>query len=182
MAMPMKSSEAIVTSTERPVPRWAERFAHLIPLIALPVCLWRIPIAFGFTMGTGLPPIDGPLWVSISYVGGLSVVSELFALACFSLVRPWGEVLPGWVPVFGGKRVPPYLVIVPAAIGGLAITAVLISWFLSTFQLAGFERDQFDNVWWELLAVSSSGLFSLCGPMVLALTYAYYRRRCHPEG
>lgn len=89
--MQMTSQAVIVEGTERPVPRWAERFAHLIPLMALPVSLWRLPIAFGFTMGTGLPPMDMPLWMSISYVGGLSVISELFALACFSLVRRWGE-------------------------------------------------------------------------------------------
>lgn len=178
----MTSQAVIVEGHERPVPRWAERFAHLIPLMALPVSLWRLPIAFGFTMGTGLPPMDMPLWMSISYVGGLSVISELFALACFSLVRRWGEVVPEWIPVFGGRRVPPYLAIVPATIGGLVLTAVLIAWVLTTFEIAGFARDRFDNLWWGVLAVSTSGLFALCGPMVLAMTYAYYRRRRHPKG
>ncbi|WP_065487688.1 hypothetical protein [Streptomyces sp. PTY087I2] len=180
MANQMKSPEVIAMGTERPVPRWAEKTAHLIPLVALPVCLWRLPIALGFTMGTGLPPMDMPLWMSISYVGGLSVISELFALACFGLVRSWGEVVPAWVPKFGGKRVPPYVMIVPALVGGLVIVAVLIGWVLTTFQIAGFERGPFDSLGWEILAVSSSGLFVLVGPMVLALTYAYYRRRCQP--
>ncbi|WP_049558835.1 hypothetical protein [Nonomuraea sp. SBT364] len=176
------SQTVIAKGTERPVPLWAERFAHLVPLIALPVCLWRLPIGFGFMMGTGLPPMDLPLWLSLSYVGVLSVLSELFALACFALVRPWGEVVPGWVPVFGGRRVPPYLVIAPAAVGGLVITGVLVTWVLTTFEIAGFGRDRFDNLWWEILAVSTSGLFTLCGPMVLALTYAYHRRRAADAG
>ncbi|MFD8564455.1 hypothetical protein ACFV1N_44925 [Streptosporangium canum] len=82
----------------------------------------------------------------------------------------------------GGRSVPPYLAIVPAAIGGLVLTAVLIAWVLTTFEIAGFARDRFDNLWWGVLAVSTSGLFALCGPMVLAMTYTYYRRRCHPKG
>ena len=173
-----KEFEAVATGREIAAPRWAERLAHLVPLLALPVCLWRLPFAVDFTMGTGQPPMGLPLWMSISYIGGLSVMSELFALACFSLVRPWGEVAPRWIPVYGGKRVPPYLVIVPAMTGGLAITALLVGWILTTFQIGGFGRDRFDNAWWEVLAVSTSGLFALCGPIVLVLTYAYYQRRC----
>jgi hypothetical protein len=68
-------------------------------------------------------------------------------------------------------------VIVPALLGGLAITALLVAWVFTTLHIAGFARDRFDNAWWEVLAVSSSGLFVLCGPIVLVLTYAYYQRR-----
>jgi hypothetical protein len=34
--------------TQRPVPPWAERLAHAIPLFALPSGLWRLAVAFGF--------------------------------------------------------------------------------------------------------------------------------------
>ncbi|MBO0651624.1 hypothetical protein J1792_02025 [Streptomyces triculaminicus] len=169
------------TRTERPVTRWAERTAHLIPLLGLPVCLWRLPIAFGYMMGIGLEPPSEPLWFTIPYVFGLSLLSEAFALLCFGLVRPWGEVVPRWIPRIGGRRVPPFAVIVPATLAGLGLTALLADWVLCTFGLAGFSNPDFDNAGWASLANTVSGLFVLWGPLVLAQTYGYYRRRCRPS-
>ena len=40
------------TQTERPVPRWANLLAHVIPLLTLPSGLWRVGIALGYSMGT----------------------------------------------------------------------------------------------------------------------------------
>lgn len=74
------------------VPRWADRVAHLIPLLTLPSGLWRIGLALGFSMGT-VDLQGNPLHIrgwGIAYVVGLSVVSELFALLSFGLVRPAG--------------------------------------------------------------------------------------------
>ncbi|MCZ4119882.1 hypothetical protein [Streptomyces sp. H39-S7] len=34
---------------------------------------------------------------------------------------------------------------------------------------------------WDTLAMTVSGLLTLWGPLLLALTYAYYRRRCRPS-
>lgn len=170
-----------VRSTERPVPRWAEIVAHAIPLLALPVCIWRLPIGFGFRMGMDVPPAPQPLWVTIPYVFALSLLSEAFALLCSGLVRWWGETVPAWVPVFRGRRIPPFLVIVPAALAGLFFTALSVDWLLCMFKIAGFSDVPYTNGWWALLAGTVSGLFTLWGPLVLALTYGYYRRRCRPE-
>ncbi|MBT2384929.1 hypothetical protein [Streptomyces sp. ISL-11] len=175
-------STATPRGTLRPVPRWAERVAHAIPLVALPVCLWRLPIAFGFTMGADL---GEPTWgrvASACYIFGLSVLSEAFALLCFGLVRPWGEVVPGWVPVLRGRRVPPFAVIVPALLGVLVFTALLFDWVVTTFQIGGHATAGFSNDWWRVLAATVSGLFLAWGPLLLALTYGYYRRRCRPAG
>lgn len=158
-------------------PRWTIRLAHLLPLLALPVCLWRLPFTAGFTMGMSMEPMDVGLWAGIAYIGGLSVVSELCLLACMALVLPWGEVIPAWVPVVGGKPMPRYLVVVPATLGGLFLTALLVDWLLVHFQVAGLSGPDFENGWWELLAAVTSGMFVLCGPIVLLLTYLYWRRR-----
>ncbi|AZM57421.1 hypothetical protein DMA15_02830 [Streptomyces sp. WAC 01529] len=165
-------------ATERPVPLWAERVVRLIPLIGLPVCLWRLPIGFDFMMGIDGSPMTWGRWANVSYVLALSLLSETFALLCRGFVRPWGEVVPGWVPMFGGKRVPPFMVIVPGTLGGLLFTALLVDWTLCTFHLAGFSDGPYTNVWWQILASTVSGLIALWGPLVLALTYAYYQRRC----
>lgn len=160
------------------MPLWAERTARLIPLIGLPVCLWRLPIGFDYMMGIDGPPMTWDRWANVSYVLALSLLSETFALLCRGLVRPWGEVVPGWVPMLRGRRIPPFAVIVPATLGGLLFTALLVDWVLCTFHIAGFSDGPYTNVWWQLLAATVSGLITLWGPLVLALTYAYYRRRC----
>ncbi|MEV6978247.1 hypothetical protein [Kitasatospora sp. NPDC093806] len=163
--------------TERPVPRWALRTARALPLLALPVCLWRLPIGVGHQMGMELRPTEQPLWVTVPYVLTLSLLSEAFALLCAGLVRPWGEVVPDRVPVIGGRRVPARAVVVAGASAGLGFTLLAVQWVLTTFELAGFEEVGFTNGWWRALATVVSGLFVLWGPLILALTFAYHRRR-----
>ncbi|MFI6006056.1 hypothetical protein ACIA98_37715 [Streptomyces sp. NPDC051366] len=112
------------TATERPVPRWAAVAAHAMPLVALPVCLWRLPIAFGYGMGgEGLPPSS---W-NIPYVVGLS-------------------------------------------------TSLMVHWAFGAFRLGGAEGFPYAEGW-DVLAMTVSGLFTLWGPLLLALTFAYHRRR-----
>ncbi|MFF9489134.1 hypothetical protein ACF1DX_30470, partial [Streptomyces sp. NPDC014676] len=51
------------------VPAWAERVAHAIPLVVLPVGIWRLPIGFGYGMGGEPMP---PAWYNVPYVIGLT--------------------------------------------------------------------------------------------------------------
>ncbi|WP_062214237.1 hypothetical protein [Streptomyces sp. NBRC 109706] len=155
-----------------PVPAWAERVAHAIPLVVLPVGVWRLPIGFGHGMGGEPMP---SAWFSDPYVVGLTVLSELLALLGFGLVRRWGEIVPRWVPRLGGRRVPPAAVTVPATLGGLALTAITVQW---VYEATTSGRDAWPYApGWDLLAMTVSGLMSLWGPLLLALTYAYHRRR-----
>ncbi|WP_424891630.1 hypothetical protein [Streptomyces sp. XH2] len=170
--------KTVNTGTERPVPLWAERTACLLPLLGLPVCLWRLPIGFGFMMGMDMEPETWPRWAGVAYVGALSLLSEAAALLCRGLVRPWGEVVPRWIPLLGGRRVPPFAAIVPVALGGLFLTGLPADWVLCVFGIAGFSDVAYTSVWWRVPAATVSGLFVLWGPLVPALTYAYYRRRC----
>lgn len=176
MAIDTAYAAPATKQTERPVPRWAETVAHLIPLTALPVCIWRLPIGFGYGMGGAVSPPS--VW-NAPYVIGLSVFSELLALLCFGLVRRWGEVVPAWVPKLGGRRIPPFAAIIPATLGGLVFMALLVDWARSVFHLGGESFPYAEG--WDVLAMTVSGLLLLWGPMLLALTYAYYQRRCRPN-
>ncbi|THA28172.1 hypothetical protein E6W17_41320 [Streptomyces sp. A1547] len=161
------------TATERPVPRWAAAAAQAMPLVALPVCLWRLPIAFGYGMGGEvLPPSP---W-NIPYVVGLSVLSEAFALLSLGLVRRWGEVVPAWIPKLGSRRIPPFAAILPGTISGLFFTALMVHWVFGAFRLGGADGFPYAEGW-DVLAMTVSGLFTLWGPLLLALTFAYHRRR-----
>ncbi|MFI1938290.1 hypothetical protein ACH44C_14065 [Streptomyces purpureus] len=164
--------------TERTVPPWAFAAARAIPLLALPVCLWRLPYAFGYDMGS-TQELGPWQWWMIPYVFGLSVLSEVFCLLCSGLVRPWGETVPAWVPGLGGRRIPPAVVLVPSTLAALGLTWLFVDWLRSFLRIGDYVRPPYDDGWYEL-AMTVSGLFSLIGPLLLALTFAYYRRRCLP--
>ncbi|WP_219499150.1 hypothetical protein [Nonomuraea ceibae] len=165
------------SDTERPVPRWALRAAYALPWLLLPSCLWRLPFAFHFEMGQVDNAPVSPLWITIPYVFGLSVLTEVAALLSIGLVRRWGEVAPNWIPVIGGRRVPPMAALVPAVAGGLVMTAVSV---LMVLTWAGASSGMaYENGWWRALAVVCISPVALWGPTVLALAYAYHRRRGH---
>lgn len=162
--------------TEQPVPLWAERTAHAIPLLVLPWCLWRLPFAFGFTMGNTGGSGSMPGWAPF-YVFGLSIVSEGAAHLSYGLVRGWGEIVPGWVPRLGGRRIPPLAAVIPAAIGGLVMTGVLLQTALTWLHVPGLKNPGYSTPWWRLLSDICITPGLLWGPLVLLLTRAYYVRR-----
>lgn len=163
-------------ATERPVQAWALRLAKSLPFVVLPHCLWRLPFAFGFTMGTVQDAGPAPWWAP-AYVIGLSLLTEALALLCTGLVSGWGEKVPDWIPLIGGRRVAPLAAIIPATLGGLGLVALWNPMPLAWFGVLGFHEVAFSNGWWMALARVCISPVMLWGPIVLALTYAYHRRR-----
>jgi hypothetical protein len=155
-------------------PRWAVRTAHLIPLVVLPSGLWRVGIALGFSMGMveGGRPVHITGWESV-YVLSLSVVSEALALLSFGLVRRWGEVVPAWIPVIGGRRVPPLAAVLPAVAGSVALTAIFGEAAIDMMVRGGAE---FAGGWGAALLVACYLPLLLWGPLLFALAVSYYRR------
>lgn len=167
-----------VTPGGRPVPGWAERVAHLIPLVVLPSGLWRIALVAGVPIGASEhgAPVHLGIAESIPIVL-LSVVSEALALLSFGLVRPWGEVFPRWLPLLGGHRVPPPFAVTVATAGAVAL---ILIWGYASWGVAvrGNVLD-FSPAGFALLVACYLPLL-LWGPLLLALTVAYHRRR-RPE-
>ena len=159
----------------RPVPRWAHIAAHLIPLTTLPSGLWRIGIACGLSLGMldhGKPlRIHG--WESV-YLVWLSLTVEGLALLAFGLVRPWGEQIPRRVPVVGGRRIPPAAVVTAATAGTVIVTGIALMFFLPSDGISELEATETGLA----VAVACYAPLLLWGPLLGALTIAYYRRRC----
>ncbi len=102
------TTQATQEGTGRPASRPATVIAHLIPLTVLPAGVWRIVLGFGVPMGfarAALERDDMPGWGTVSTIF-LSVLTECLALLSLGLVRPWGEVVPRWVPVSGRPSYP----------------------------------------------------------------------------
>ncbi|MEV7594048.1 hypothetical protein AB0O42_27655 [Streptomyces sp. NPDC089922] len=166
-------------SPVEPVPRWAVRVAHAIPLCVLPSGLWRVALVLG------LAGYDADYqWAAWErpYVIGLSVVSEGLALLALGLVRPWGEVVPDWVPKLRGRRIPIPAVVIPAALGAALIMMLCAYGVLN--QIFGFVEPLNENgegfptggpAAWALWTTYAPLL--AWGPLLAILTVAYHRRR-----
>jgi hypothetical protein len=167
---------AVEPPAQRPVPRWATRLAHLIPLLALPSGLWRWAVAFGFPVGMldssgNLDVVRG--WPAV-YVAFISLLTEAVALTAFGLVRPLGEEVPRWVPFFGGRAVRPKSVIIAATSGSVALMLIWTVgfWDVWTSGTPGSMASQF----WAAVFTICYAPLNLWGPALLVLTWAYRRR------
>ena len=122
-----------------------------------------------------------PYWVSIPYVLGLSVLSEVIAILGIGLVRGWGEVAPAWIPVIGGRRIRPMAAVVPAVLGGLILTllftAVPVGDGRRLTPFGIIDTVDYTNDAWQTLATVCIAPTAVWGPIVIALAIAYYRRR-----
>lgn len=164
-------------STERPVPAWAERLAHTIPFLVLPSGLWRLACAFGFSMGMlddagHSTALRG--WPAV-YVAAISLLAEGIGLTAFGLVRPWGEVTATWLPRIGGRPLRTRTVVVAATAGSVALMLIWTVGFWDVWS-ANYV-DQLASPFWYAVFAGCYAPLNLWGPALLALTWAYRRRR-----
>lgn len=161
---------------QRPVPRWATRLAHAIPLLALPSGLWRLAVALGFSMGQlNSDGSAGVLrgWPAL-YVAVISLLSEVVALTAFGLVQPVGEEVPRWVPLFGGRAVRPRVVLLVATLGSVTLMLIWTVGFWSVW--TGHGVSNMASAFWEAVFTVCYAPLNLWGPSLLVLIWAYRRR------
>ncbi|MFD5397492.1 hypothetical protein ACFWJW_25140 [Streptomyces sp. NPDC127097] len=168
------TTPAVRPLVPRPV-RWA---AHAAPLTLLPSGLWRCAIAFGvpsgFDVSDPLHRSNFPGWMSL-YLIGLSLVAEGLGLLTLGLVQPWGERVPRWVPVLGGRRIPVPAAVVPASLGAAAVTVItVVSSFGWGEEMAASAAPKGVAAW-----VMTAAYLPLLawGPLLGCVTMAYWRRR-----
>ena len=152
---------------------WA---AHLAALSTLPSCVWRLALAAGFDLGYH------PAWIAANassvgdriYLVVLSLFTEGLALLTLGLVRPWGERLPVWIPLVGGRRVVAKAAVVPAWIGSVGL---ILLWSANPLMFTDLFYDPLEpQGGWQILMASVYLPLVLWGPLLAAVTYSYYRR------
>ncbi|GAA5075321.1 hypothetical protein HNP84_006014 [Thermocatellispora tengchongensis] len=146
-----------------------------MPLLVLPSSLWRIGLAMGLPLGyteQGLRDIIGTTMWGPLYLVALAALTEGAALLTLGLVRPWGEVVPRWIPLLGGRTIPPAAVTVPAWLGVAVLTLLwtpfLFWWTLPHADMTGTGRLLVGLVYLPLVAWP---------PLLAAVTLSYQRRR-----
>jgi hypothetical protein len=170
-------TSAVDPMTMRQASLWAERLVHVIPMLVLPSSIWRLAVAFGFPMGMlndagELAFVRG--WPAV-YIAVISGLSEAVALTAFGLVRPWGEVTPPWLPFIGGRPVRPMAAIVPATLGAVALMLIWTVGFWDVW--TGEQASRMASPLWAAVFTLCYAPLNLWGPALLALTWAYHRRR-----
>jgi len=162
---------------DRTVPRWARRAAFVAVLTTVPSALWRIAMAVGIPVGVDAEVISERFAfpsVGTVYVFGLSVLLVGLASLTLGLVQRWGEVVPAWVPLVGGRRVPPLAAAVPAMTGAVLLTVLWV------FELAHlgviFEEFGLEGPA-RLVVVACYAPLLAWGPLLAAVTASYCRRR-----
>ena len=176
------------------VPHWARIAAYAIPFAVLPSSVWRIAVvtfhAPVLSHVHGEPSAgeirgDVPAWLPMElYVVLLSIFSELLAFTAVGLIATWGEVFPRWIPGLRGRRVPILAAVIPAAAGAAVLTlmwTLMISSALLGRTIQGNPvPDNFPlnfHDWQGLLAIASYLPLLLWGPLLAAVTVAYWKRR-----
>jgi hypothetical protein len=169
-------------ATARPVPRWAIWAAHAAVLTTVPSGLWRIAMGLRIPVGfseTGLREFDIPGW-GVPYVFGLSLLAEGLAFLTLGLVRSWGEIAPRWLPLIGGRRIPPMAAVIPAAAGAVAVTAITITATLGwahagdTMPPGSMAPDPY-HIYAIVMTLCYAPLLAW-GPLLAAVTVQYYVR------
>jgi hypothetical protein len=90
-------------------------------------------------------------------------------------VRPWGERIPAPIPPLGGRRLAPAAVIVPAAIGAVVLQ---LAWAFAFRDFPTMGDIEFTHRGWHVLLLACYTPLLLWAPLLAAVTYPYYRRRC----
>ena len=108
-----RTGEVLVSARETGTPRWA----WLAAWAAVAGCLVRLLAQLAVGFGSQL--LDGDVTVLL-FEAGFLLAGTVLPLA---MVYSWGRVFPRWVPVLAGRGVPRWLVLGPALVLGVGMTA-----------------------------------------------------------
>lgn len=150
--------------------RWATWVAVIVPLFyATTRIAWALGIPLGITDAFLREGQEIGMWWAGAALASVAIGGAILTLG---LQQHWGEVFPGWIPMAGGRRVPPLLAIIPAGL----VATLSVSAGLDT--VGHFLRAGFPDEGWG--ATAPGLLWPLWGAALGAATLAYYYRRRGP--
>ena len=158
-------------STGRPPGRWAR------------VACWTAFISAGADLGFSQADFFRSNASATAYVLWLEAIQVLAGTLCLGLIYPWGERVPRWLPLFGGREIPRLL---PLAIGGTGnallyyINGTLVIRFGSVWLGLAEGQTPADGMnHWQLaiLVAAYAPMLLLWAPALTIGLIGYWRRR-----
>lgn len=163
-----------------PPPRWAVGAAHIVAWSTVPSGVWRVALVLGVPVGVmereeflAAFPHESVL-IGLTYVLLIGAVAEAASYLTLGLVRPWGEVVPRWVPLLGGRPVDHRIAVLAASLGAVAVT--FLWWVLFFGGLLTSPSPDPGISAGEALFVAAYAPLLLWGPLLAAVTWSYHRR------
>jgi len=157
----------------RHIGRWAVAVGVAVPVLyAASRLAWLVGIPLGVSedfIRAGRS--DGTLFAGAA----LASIALIGAVLTTGLILPWGERVPAWFPVIGGRPVPVPLAVVPA----LIVAGTVTSAGLTMLRLVLFDRS--GTYGWDALgAIAPEFAWPIWGAALAAAAVAYYTRRRGP--
>lgn len=161
-------------------PRWAAIAAWATVACVLPSSVWRIAVGLGAPLGwteerLRLERIPG---YGTFYVSWLSLTSVLAASLTLGLIYRWGQRVPARVPYLGGRLLPLWLAAGSAVVGAVIVAGLVWLSIAHWSQVSGFADRPTSG--WALFMAACYAPAVLWAPLLLAVTWAYVRRRASP--
>jgi hypothetical protein len=173
----------MTTTDTLPVPRWADLAAHTVVWTTVPSGLWRVALGLGVPVGFSgelAGTYEAPGWAVTPYVIVLSLAAEGLALLTLGLVRPWGERVPRWLPLIGGRAVPTAAAATAAALGAIAVTGITVVSALGWSDPENMGDPDAPQGLAGLVMTACYAPLLAWGPLLAAVTVAYVLRRTRP--
>lgn len=146
----------------------------------VPSGVWRIALVLGVPVGVmereeflAAFPNNSPL-IGLAYVLLIGAVAETASYLALGLVRPWGEVVPRWIPILGGCQVNRRLAVLVASLGALTVT--VLWWVLFFGGLLTAPSPDPGISAGEAFFVAAYAPLLLWGPLLAAVTWSYHQR------
>ena len=170
-------------STGRPPGRWARVACWTAFISALLPVAWRIGMLCGADLGFSQADFFRSNASATAYVLGLEAIQVLAGTLCLGLIYPWGERVPQWCPLLGGRQIPTFLPLVLGGIGNALlyrISATLIIRFGSIWLglTDGSTPADGMNGWQVAILVAAyAPMLLLWAPALTISLIGYWRRR-----
>ncbi|MBO1005101.1 DUF3995 domain-containing protein [Pseudogracilibacillus auburnensis] len=129
-------------------------------------CLWAVMYAVfvrfyqaaGGMIGVSGEFYDPEVFHMASYIAGVQIMACGFAL--IALVKPWGKVVPVWMPLIGGRKIHRLILLIPTLCGSAFLLAHGFSGIITkALHLAGVITMHFPG--WKVLDVHRLVLWDL---------------------
>jgi hypothetical protein len=96
-----------------------ERFTKTSAWPAYAGCIWAVLYAVfvrfyqaaGGSIGIPGQPKDPEGFYMVSYISGVIIMFCGFVL--IALIKPWGKVVPNWIPFIGGRKIHRLIILIP---------------------------------------------------------------------
>ena len=160
--------------------RWGRQAVYIA--VAVPLTYdatrwaWALGIPLGISGDTLRYGQETGLWLVGAALGAVAAVGAILTVG---LTARWGEVVPRWVPLLGGRRVPPWVALVPASVAAVFVTIAGLM-FVRTTLFGGFSLGpQFDlSLGGDWAAIVPELVWPIWGvALAVAAAGYYYRRR-----